>query len=145
VTGPAARSISAPGDAQVKPEKPQWEFGHGLSYTTFAVNNLKLGSTVFKGGGELAFSVEVSHTGKPSGKEIVEPYTSDLHDSLTPPLKRLRAFTKVEPGRVETRTLEFQLRAADFAFVNAQSHLVTEPGEFAVMVGGLEAKLRFEE
>jgi len=141
----AIAEISAPGDMKINSAKPQWEFGHGLSYTTFALKNLKLSSRVLQGSGQLDVSVEVTNTGGRTGKEVVELYTSDLYASLTPPLKRLRAFTKVELQPGETRTVRFELRAMDLAFVNGASELVTEPGEFEVLVGGHTAKFRYEK
>lgn len=132
--------ISAPGDTKVNPAKPQWEFGHGLSYTTFATKNLKLSSTKLKGKGTLIITADVTNTGQRAGKEVVELYTSDLYASLTPAGKRLRAFTKVDLQPGETKPVQFELRAADLAFVNAQSQTVTEPGDFEVLVGDLKAK-----
>ena len=141
----ALAEISAPGDTQVNPARPQWEFGHGLSYTAFETKNLKLSSATLKGDAKLAVTVDVTNTGKRAGKEVVELYTSDLYASLTPPGKRLRAFTKIELQPGETRTVKFELSAADLAFVNGASKLVTEPGEFEVLVGGLKAKFNYKE
>lgn len=137
--------ISAPGDTKVNPAKPQWEFGHGLSYTTFAMKNLKLSAARLKGKGALTVTVEVTNTGERAGSEVVELYTSDLYASLTPPGKRLRAFTKValQPG--ETKALTFALTAADLAFVNDTSKTVTESGEFEISIGGLKAKFYYEQ
>ncbi len=136
--------ISAPGDTKVNPAKPQWEFGHGLSYTTFEAKNLKLSSARLKGKGTVTVTVEVTNTGPRAGKEVVELYTSDRYASLTPPGKRLRAFTKMELQPGETKPVQFELRAADLAFVNAQSQTVAEPGEFEVLVGDLKAKFNYE-
>ncbi|MFO1515254.1 MAG: glycoside hydrolase family 3 N-terminal domain-containing protein [Verrucomicrobiota bacterium] len=141
----AVAEISAPGDTKVNPAKPQWEFGHGLSFTTFALKNLQLSAPVLKNNGRLTITVDVTNTGQRSGKEVVEVYTSDLYASLTPPLKRLRAFTKIELQPGETKSVKFELTAADLAFVNLQSRIVTEPGEFEIMVGDLKAKFRYEE
>ena len=141
----AVAEISAPGDTKINPAKPQWEFGHGLSYTTFETKNLKLSASVLKGSAKLAVAVDVTNTGKRAGKEVVELYTSDLYASLTPPGKRLRAFTKIDLQPGETREVKFELSADDLAFINGASKLVTEPGEFEVLVGGLEAKFRYED
>jgi beta-glucosidase len=141
----AVAEISAPGDTQVNPAKPQWEFGHGLSYTKFSVKNLKLSAPILKGDGSIVVTADVTNTGKRAGKEVVELYTSDLYASLTPPLKRLRAFTKIELQPGETQRVKFELRAADLAFVNGQSKLVTEPGEFEVLVGDLKSKFTYVE
>jgi beta-glucosidase len=140
----AVAEISAPGDTKINPAKPQWEFGQGLSYTTFETKNLKLSSARLKGNGTLILTVDVTNTGARVGKEVVELYTSDLYASLTPAGKRLRAFTKVELQPGETKPVKFELRAADLAFVNAQGKTVTEPGEFVVLVGDLKAKFTYQ-
>jgi beta-glucosidase len=141
----AVAEISAPGDTKVNPAKPQWEFGHGLSYTTFAVKNLKLSAPAVKGKAKLTVSVDVTNAGKRAGKEVVELYTADLYASLTPPGKRLRAFTKIELQPGETKLVKFELSAADLAFVNGAGKLITEPGDFEVLVGGLKAKFAYEK
>ena len=135
--------ISAPGDMKVNPATPQWEFGHGLSYTTFALKNLKLSAPTLKGKSQLTITVDVTNTGQRAGKEVVELYTSDLYASVTPPGKRLRAFTKIELQPGETKPVQFKLSSTDLAFVNRASKLVTEPGEFAVHVGGLTARFHY--
>lgn len=137
--------ISAPGETKVNPAKPQWEFGHGLSYTTFALTNLSLSAAELKGDGTLKVSVEVHNTGTRAGKAVVELFTSDLYASLTPAGKRLRAFTKVELQPGEVRTVKFELRASDLTFINAASKRVVEPGDFEVSVGELKAKFRYAE
>jgi beta-glucosidase len=124
---------------------PQWEFGHGLSYTTFEYKNLKLSAPVLKGNGSIKVNVDVTNTGQREGSEVVELYTSDLFASLTPPLKRLRAFQKINLPPGKTTTANFELSAADLAFVNGSSKLVTEPGDFEVMIGKLKAKFRYED
>jgi beta-glucosidase len=99
---------------------------------------------VLKGKARLTVSVDVANTGAYAGKETVELFTRDLYASLTPPLKRLRAFKKeyLKPG--EKKTVSFDLSADDFAFVNAASKLVTEPGEFEISVADLKSKFRYE-
>jgi beta-glucosidase len=124
---------------------PQWEFGHGLSYTTFETKNLKLSAPTLTKDGRLNLTVDVTNTGKRAGKEVVELYTSDLFASLTPPGKRLRAFQKIglQPG--ETTTVKFELTAADLAFVNQAGKLVTEPGAFEATIGNLTSRFEFRE
>lgn len=124
---------------------PQWEFGFGLSYTSYEYKHLKLDARVLKPGGRLAVSVDVTNTGRRAGKECVELYTRDLYASIDPPSRRLRAFRKFELQTGETRTATFELTAADLAFVNARNERVTEPGEFEVIVGKLRARFRYVE
>ena len=133
------------GTTELPDETPQFEFGTGLSYTTFTYKNLKLGSPTLKGQGHLAVTVEVSNTGKREGKETVELYTHELYASLAPPLKRLRAFQKIDLQPGETKTVTFDLTAADLAFVDSASKVVTEPGQFEVKIEKLTAGFRYEQ
>ena len=123
---------------------PQWEFGFGLSYTTFAYSNLKLSSNSLSADDELSVSVEIKNTGKRTGKEAVELYVSDLYASITPDVKRLRAFEKIELKPGESRTLTFKLDKSAFAFVNRENQTVVEPGEFEVSIGGLKEKFNIK-
>ncbi len=120
--------------------KPQFEFGEGLSYTTFAYSDLKLGKQVITANEELTVSVTVTNTGRRAGKEAVLVYLSDLVASISPPTRRLRRFAKIslEPG--QSRTLTFKLRRDDLSFIGADNKPVAEPGEFDVKVGGLTQK-----
>jgi beta-glucosidase len=117
--------------------KPQFAFGDGLSYTTFAYSDLRLSKPAIGANEELTVNVTVTNTGNRAGKEAVLVYVGDLVASLSPPNKRLRRFAKVslEPG--QKRTLTFKLRRDDLSFIGADNKPVAEPGEFDVMVGGL--------
>lgn len=114
----------------------QWPFGFGLSYTTYAYNNLKAKATEFKAGDNLTFTVDVTNTGAMAGKESVLLYSSDLVASIVPDSRRLRAFQKIalQPG--ETKTVTFTIPASDLAFVGADGKWILEEGEFAITVGG---------
>ena len=117
--------------------KPQFEFGEGLSYTTFAYRDLRLSEKTISGNAELSVSVTVSNTGRRAGKEVVQLYLSDLVASLSPAVKRLKRFAKVylEPG--QSRTLTFKLRHDDLSFIGADNKRIAEAGDFDVMIGGL--------
>jgi beta-glucosidase len=136
--------IEAPPGHQTAEYTPQYEFGCGLSYTTFEYKNLRLNTATLRPGGKLTVRVDVTNTGKRAGKEAVELYIRDLYASLSPPLKRLRAFRKLHLESAETRTITFDLTTGDLAFVNAQSKLVTESGDFEVMIANLKDRFRFE-
>ena len=120
--------------------KPQFEFGEGLSYTTFAYSDLQLGKQSISANEELPVTVTVTNTGKRAGKEAVLVYVSDLVASISPPNRRLRRFAKInlEPG--QKRTLTFKLRREDLSFIGADNKPTVEPGEFNVTVGGLTQK-----
>jgi beta-glucosidase len=120
--------------------KPQFEFGEGLSYTTFAYSDLRLSQKTITAKGELAVSVKVTNTGRRAGKEVALVYASDLVASLSPAGKRLKRFAKVylEPG--QSRTLTFKLRQEDLSFIGANNQPVIEPGDFEIIVGGIKDK-----
>jgi beta-glucosidase len=122
--------------------RPQFEFGQGLSYTTFGYSDLRLGQKTVTGSANLPISVTVTNNGRRAGKEIVQLYVSDLVASLSPAGKRLKRFAKIylEPG--QSRTLTFKLHRDDLSFIGADNKLIVEPGEFEVTIAGL--KDRFE-
>jgi beta-glucosidase len=124
---------------------PQWPFGHGLSYTTFEYSNLKLSSDKLTGNGTLKVSVTVKNTGKMAGKETVELYSRDLYASITPSVKRLRRFQKINLQPGASQTVEFELSKADLAFVNNDMKWITEPGDFELMIGSLKAGFNYHE
>ena len=115
---------------------PQWSFGHGLSYTTFAYGGLRVAQPRVGPYGKLAVSVEVTNTGSRAGKEVVQLYVRDLYASVAPPVRRLRAFRKVELQPGERRTVTFELPVQELAFIGLDDRAVVEPGDFEVMVGG---------
>ncbi|MDX9747226.1 MAG: glycoside hydrolase family 3 C-terminal domain-containing protein, partial [Paludibacter sp.] len=123
---------------------PQYEFGHGLSYTTFEYSNLKVSNSTFTEKDVINVTVDVKNTGSRSGKESILLYSSDVYASMTPDVKRLRRFTKInlEPG--QSQTVEFEIRAKDLAFVNQYGQWVTEPGDFELMISGLRTNITFK-
>lgn len=117
--------------------RSQFDFGQGLSYTTFTYSDLRLGKKTITAQEELPVSVTVTNSGQRAGKEVVQLYVSDLVASLSPAGKRLKRFAKItlQPG--QSRTLTFSLRSDDLSFIGANNKPVAEPGEFDVSVGGL--------
>lgn len=124
--------------------KPQFDFGQGLSYTTFAYSNLQLDKKTIAANGDVSIKVTVTNTGKRAGKETVLLYLRDVVASLTPAGKRVKRFAKVslEPG--QSRTLAFKLNRDDFSFIGADNKPTVEPGDFMVMVGGLTDKFTLQ-
>src|SRR5688572_29062564 len=118
--------------------KPQFEFGHGLSYTTFTYSDLRLGQKTIAVNQELPVSVTITNSGRRAGKEVVQLYVGDLVASLSPSGKRLKRFAKVylEPG--QSRTLTFKLRRDDLSFIGSNNKPVVEPGAFEVTIAGLK-------
>ncbi len=122
---------------------PEFHFGFGLSYTSFEYSNLKLSSKNITGNQDLTITVDVKNTGKRSGKEVVQLYTSDLVAGMTPDMKRLRRFEKIELQPGETKTVKFTINGKDLAFVNNQNKWITEPGEFKAMIGNTSLEETF--
>ena len=131
--------------------QPAFAFGHGLSYTSFVYDNLRVellpGAGVIEKEADLEsaavkVSVDVTNTGSMSGAEIVQCYVSDLECSVERPVKELKAFAKVflEPG--ETKTVEMTVNNRGFAFydVNAKAFVI-EAGEFQIQVGAASDKI----
>ena len=124
--------------------RPLFEFGSGLSYTTYSYKDLKLEKKTITKQDEVGVSVTVTNSGSRAGKEVVQLYVSDLVASLTPAGKRLKRFAKIhlEPG--QSRTLTFRLRQEDLAFIDTSNKPVVEPGEFEVSVGGLRERFTLQ-
>jgi len=114
---------------------PQYQFGYGLSYTTFAYSNLTVDKTTVDPNGTVAINVTVRNTGGRDGKEAVQLYISDVLASLSPDVKRLRGFDKVELKAGETKTVQFKVPVKELAFVNTDNRHQLEQGDFKVMVG----------
>lgn len=124
--------------------RPQFDFGHGLSYTTFAYSNLRVSPKSVPAGGAVNVGLTVTNTGARAGKETVILYVRDEVASVSPPGKRVRRFAKIslEPG--QSRDLTFTLRPDDLSFVGADNRNTVEPGDFTVMVGGLAEKFTLQ-
>ena len=112
----------------------QWGFGHGLSYTSYKYSNLKVSQSDFRHGDIIKVSVDVKNTGRVAGKESVLLFSSDLIASMVPDGRRLRAFDKVELQPGETRTVTFELKADDLAFVGWNGKWRLEEGDFKLMI-----------
>ena len=113
----------------------QWEFGFGLSYTTYSYSNLKVNKTSFTADDVLTVSVDVTNTGKVAGKESVLLYSKDLVASSTPDNIRLRNFEKIELNPGETKTVTMQLKGSDLAFVGYDGKWRLEKGDFKLKCG----------
>ena len=123
---------------------PLYPFGFGLSYTTFEYSDLKLSSNSLTGSNKLTITITIKNTGNRDGKHTVELYTHEHYASITPNVKRLRAFQKVLLKTGESKTLTFTLDKNDIAFVNADLKTVTEAGDFDVMIGDKKATFSYQ-
>ena len=125
--------------------KPLYAFGHGLSYTSFRYDALRVSRKKIPADGTLQVEVTITNTGTRAGDEVVQLYLRDDVASVTRPVKQLRGFRRVHLLAGQSQTLTFTLTANDLAFYGADMKPVVEPGSFTVYAGGnsvdnLEAK-----
>ncbi len=113
---------------------PQWEFGSGMSYTSFEYSNLVISNDTLADG-KLQISVTVTNTGKVAGKEVVQLYIADRYASITPSVKRLRGFEKINLQSGEAHIVTFTISAEDIAFVGRDSKWIAEAGWFDIFIG----------
>ena len=114
---------------------PLYAFGYGLSYTTFAIENVRLARQRIRRDGRTQVLAEVTNTGGRAGSEVVQMYVRDKVSSATRPIKELKAFRKIflQPG--ETTSVTFDIGPEQLAFYDIHMKYVVEPGEFEIMVG----------
>ena len=131
-TKEGARYIDMPGT-------PLYEFGFGLSYTTFEYSNLTILPKEINNQGEVEISVDVTNTGAVKGDEVVQLYINDVISSTSRPVKELKGYEKIslEPG--ETKKVELIVTHESLALYNREMKYVVEPGIFEVMVGFVDA------
>ncbi|MDE6023212.1 MAG: glycoside hydrolase family 3 C-terminal domain-containing protein, partial [Muribaculaceae bacterium] len=121
---------------ELKPNRINYAFGHGLSYTDFQLGKPTVSSDNYNGEGEITVTVPVTNTGKRSGSEVVQLYVRDEKSSVYHPYKELKAFGKVnlEPG--ETKNVVLHLDKDAFAYYDPSDKMWTiEPGKFQLLVG----------
>ena len=125
-------------------QNPKFAFGHGLSYTTFEYSSLKMSDSIIKSGESVRVSLSVTNTGKVGGEETVQLYLRDRVASIVRPVKELKDFKKVvlKPG--EAQTVIFEITPDKLAFYNEQGKLITEPGEFDIMIGAASDDIRLK-
>ena len=123
----------------------QWPFGSGISYTTYAYSNLKCDKPEFTADDTLTFRVDVTNTGAVKGKESVLLFSSDLVATVSPDVRRLRQFTKIELAPGETKTVTLTVPASDLAYVNPSEEWVLEEGDFRIAVGDQHVNIHATE
>ncbi len=123
---------------------PLYEFGFGLSYTTFEYSNLQIKHEETGPAGEVYVSADVKNTGKREGAEVVQLYFDDVISSMSTPVKQLAGFEKVNLAQGEKKTVKFKLKPEQLAFLDKNLEWVVEPGIFKVMVGSSSADIRLK-
>jgi beta-glucosidase len=134
--------ISQRGGYADMPATPLWEFGYGLSYTTFEYSNLNISPAVTGSSGEITVSLDIRNNGSRSGHEVIQLYLNDMISSVTSPVKELKGFQKVFLNPGEKTKVHFLLTPEHTALLDKNMQWVTEPGRFEVMVGSSSKDIR---
>jgi beta-glucosidase len=114
---------------------PQYPFGYGLSYTTFALSNLHLSASNVSTKGMLTVTADITNTGTKAGDDVVQLYIHDQVASILQPVRRLDGFQRVTLASGQKQTVTFQLGQQNLGFYNNQGQFAVEPGGFDVYVG----------
>lgn len=139
--------IHKPSDEQTNPQgaydysadyNPLFDFGYGLSFTSFNYSDLKINKSSFNVNDTVQISVKVKNTGAVKGKEVVQVYVSDVVASLTPDVKRLRAFDKIDLNVNEEKVVSFKIPVNELAFVNTDNKMTLEKGKFILKINSLQ-------
>ena len=124
----------------------RWAFGHGLSYTTFAMGNLKLSDKKMDDTSRVSVSVEVTNTGSVKGKQVVQLYISDRNGTVERPAKELKGFAKTELMPGETKTVSMEISARDLSYYNeALGDWYAPSGNYSILVGDASDHILCEE
>ncbi|WP_022834865.1 glycoside hydrolase family 3 N-terminal domain-containing protein [Salisaeta longa] len=129
---------------------PLFPFGFGASYTTFTYSDLKLSAPAasldaIQNGRAVSAEVTVTNTGARAGKDVVQLYMRDVVASVTPAVRRLKRFAKVDLAPGESKTLTFALTAKDFSFIGRDAQPTIEPGRFIIQVDSLQTEFTIEK
>jgi len=124
------------------PGTPLYEFGYGLSYTTFEYSNLQISPKEIGTAGEVEISVDVKNTGKREGTEIVQLYFNDVISSVTTPVKELRGFEKIHLNPDETKNVKLKLTPEHLKLLDRNMKWIVEPGTFDIMIGSSSQDIR---
>lgn len=122
-----------------------WDFGFGMSYTTFEYSDLKLSKEVMAPDDSVQVSFSVTNTGSVKGDEVVQLYIHDCLSSITVYERQLRGFERIplEPG--ETKTVTFTLTPKHLSLIDKDFRSVVEPGDFDILIGASSTDIRLQQ
>ncbi len=126
------------------PSTPLYEFGFGLSYTTFEYSNLKITPDKINDEGTVEISLDVKNSGSVKGDEVVQLYINDVVSSTSRPVIELKGYEKVSLDPGQTKTVKMKLTPEELALFDRDMNVVVEPGIFEVMVGSSSADIRLK-
>jgi len=121
---------------------PQWEFGHGLSYTTFEYADLRFSQENLAPGEIMDITVQVTNTGSRTGKEVVQLYVTDLYGEVSRPVRQLKRFSVIELEPGERKRVAFELSQSDLKFTGLKKKKIFEPGLFELSIDSLKIQFK---
>jgi beta-glucosidase len=124
-------------------EPPLYPFGHGLSYTRFEYSHLRLEAQEIAAAGQACVSVDVTNSGACAGEEVVQLYASYPASAVARPVRELKGFQRLRLAPGETRTVAFNLAAAQLAWWDGAGWAV-EPGVVRVLIGSSSEDIRLQ-
>src|ERR1035437_8615668 len=125
--------------------KPQFAFGHGLSYTTFRYSGLRVTPARISADGKVTVSLDVQNAGACAGEEVVQLYVHEREASVKRSIKELRGFQRISLNPKEKKPITFTLPASDLAFYDVKTKkFVVNPGAFDIMVGSSSGDIRLK-
>ena len=124
---------------------PKYEFGYGLSYTTFQYSGLVLSKKKIKGNEKIEVTMKISNNGKYTGEEVVQLYIRDRVGAVVRPVKELKDFQKIKLQPGESKTLNFAIDKEKLSFFNDKLQWIAEPGEFDLMIGSSSEDIRLKD
>lgn len=125
--------------------EPVWNFGHGLSYTTFEYSDIEVDNKEPKATDTVTVKVKVTNTGTREGKETVQLYVRDIYSSVSTPKQQLKGFSKVNLKPGESKVVEIKLPMKELALWNARMEEVVEPGDFELQIGSASDDIKLRE
>lgn len=123
---------------------PKFPFGYGLSYTSFTYSDLKLSKNKINRNEEITVSLKITNSGKMAGEEVVQLYLRDRFASIVRPVKELKGFNKIALQAGETKEVKFVINNETISFYNNNIELISEAGEFDVMIGSSSEDIRLK-
>ena len=122
---------------QINGSAPLFPFGYGLSYTQFSYSDMSIKNRLISENDSIDIKVKISNTGNRNGMETVLVYSADPVASITPSIKRLRAFKKIDLKSMENKEVEFKISAKELSFVGLNNKFILEPGKVYLELGNL--------